>query len=220
MKEQAAKGTHDKVKEMINVLPVTGEALRVLDAPCGFGGMATFLNSRNYAVTALDIIPPEDLDSNIRTLKYDLNETLPFEDDSFDLCVAVEGIEHIERPADFFHELARVLKRGGDMIVSTPNTESLHSRFRAFRNGYPKHFGPVSETERLSGHIHPIDRVFIERHRRVANLKIQSITTNNLDGKRFPWPILSRLMTRQLPKMYRDENILYGDILIYHFVKE
>jgi hypothetical protein len=62
MKEQAAKGTHDKVKELINVLPVTGDALRVLEAPCGFGGMATFLNSKHYKVIAIDIIPPEKLD--------------------------------------------------------------------------------------------------------------------------------------------------------------
>ena len=220
MKEQAARGTHDIVKQLITALRATGDPLRVLEAPCGFGGMATFLNSIHYKVTALDIIPPENLDSAIRILKHDLNEPLPFEDESFDLCVSIEGIEHIERPADLFHELARVLKKGGNLIISTPNTEALYSRLRVFRNGYPKHFGPVSETERLSGHIHPIDRVFIERHRKRANLKIHAITTNNLYGKRFPWPLLAKLMTRQLPAMYRNENILYGDILIYHFIKQ
>jgi hypothetical protein len=91
IKEQAAKGTHDKVKELINALAVTGDALRVLEAPCGFGGMATFLNSRNYKVTALDIIPPEKLDSNICTLKHDLNELLPFEDREFN-----EEVQHLE----------------------------------------------------------------------------------------------------------------------------
>jgi SAM-dependent methyltransferase len=49
---------------------------------------------------------------------------MPIADESVDLIVSFETIEHISRPADFVHECARVLRRDGHCIVSTPNRET------------------------------------------------------------------------------------------------
>jgi SAM-dependent methyltransferase len=46
---------------------------------------------------------------------------LPFHDDTFDLVLSYETIEHIWERATFVHELARVLRPGQWMILTCPN---------------------------------------------------------------------------------------------------
>ena len=46
---------------------------------------------------------------------------LKFESESFDYVISVQVIEHIKRDKEFVKEVARVLKKGGSFIVSTPN---------------------------------------------------------------------------------------------------
>lgn len=46
---------------------------------------------------------------------------LPFEDDSFDIAIAIELLEHVFQPELVVQEIRRVLRPGGRMIVSTPN---------------------------------------------------------------------------------------------------
>jgi 2-polyprenyl-3-methyl-5-hydroxy-6-metoxy-1,4-benzoquinol methylase len=46
-------------------------------------------------------------------------------DDYADVVASVETIEHLENPRAFMRQLARVVKPGGVVIVSTPNQLSL-----------------------------------------------------------------------------------------------
>ncbi len=46
---------------------------------------------------------------------------LPFDDASFDYVISFQVIEHIERDAEFVHEIHRVLRSGGRFIVTTPH---------------------------------------------------------------------------------------------------
>lgn len=58
----------------------------------------------------------------------DVTRGLPFSDNIFDIVVAVEVIEHIERYDDLiflFNEIHRVLKNNGRFVFTTPN--GLHS---------------------------------------------------------------------------------------------
>jgi SAM-dependent methyltransferase len=45
----------------------------------------------------------------------------PLDDDSVDLCVCDHVLEHVERPAAFFSEAHRVLRKGGYLCIRTPN---------------------------------------------------------------------------------------------------
>ncbi|WP_147818782.1 methyltransferase domain-containing protein [Salidesulfovibrio onnuriiensis] len=45
---------------------------------------------------------------------------IPLEDDSVDAVISCEVIEHLERPHDYLAEIARVLKPGGVLSISTP----------------------------------------------------------------------------------------------------
>lgn len=56
---------------------------------------------------------------------------LPYEDDSFDLVVFTETLEHIPRsPYAVLNEVARVLKPGGILVFSVPNLSSLNNRIK------------------------------------------------------------------------------------------
>lgn len=81
-------------------------------------------------------------------LSSDLNEPAPLADDSFDVLVAVEVIEHLENPRAVAREWHRLLRPGGLLLATTPNVESWRSllslvvrgHFIAFtERDYPAH---------------------------------------------------------------------------------
>ncbi len=55
-------------------------------------------------------------------------EELPFPDDSFDVVVLSEVIEHLLRPEDAVWEIARVLRPGGVQVMTTNNASELPLR--------------------------------------------------------------------------------------------
>ena len=95
----------------------------------GFGdGYGTHQLAETAAqVTAVDVEPEAVAHAQQRYgsetcwfRTYD-GTTLPFDDASFDLVVALQVIEHIEDDAGFAREACRVLKPGGLFICTTPN---------------------------------------------------------------------------------------------------
>ena len=63
----------------------------------------------------------------IEARRGDLNEPLPFEEDSFDAVVANQVLEHLHNTDLFITEIYRVLRPGGYAVVSTPNLAAWHN---------------------------------------------------------------------------------------------
>ncbi len=70
--------------------------------------------------TAAAGVEPELLRANL--------ERLPLGDAEFDLVVSVQVLEHLLDPAAGLEELARVLKPGGALLLSTDNSRNLLTR--------------------------------------------------------------------------------------------
>jgi SAM-dependent methyltransferase len=62
----------------------------------------------------------------VKTCCADLNLPLPLKDESFDIVISNQVIEHLHKTDQFIKETYRVLKPGGTAIVSTPNLAALY----------------------------------------------------------------------------------------------
>lgn len=94
------------------------------------------LQESGYEVSALDIAPERFADAIVR-LRLDVRkcdvelEPAPFDDDSFDAVLFNEIFEHLRiDPIFTMSETLRVLRPGGQLLLSTPNLRSL----RGIRN--------------------------------------------------------------------------------------
>ncbi len=65
--------------------------------------------------------------TNVRWIVFDDMTRSSLRSRSFDVVVAVEVLEHIERDADFLTEVARILKPGGVFLMTTPNGNSVEN---------------------------------------------------------------------------------------------
>ena len=57
-----------------------------------------------------------------------LKEPLPFADDSFDMILLLDVIEHLNAPKKCLQELKRVLRKDGYLVITTPNLATLKNR--------------------------------------------------------------------------------------------
>jgi hypothetical protein len=118
-------------------------AAKVLDAGCGTGyGTAEFGGPAQ--VMAMDVsgeAVAHAAQAFGRAAVHFLQgacEALPFADESFDLVVAFEVIEHLERWPDLLAEARRVLRSDGILLVSTPN-KAYYAEARAAAGPNPFH---------------------------------------------------------------------------------
>ncbi|MEA3402260.1 MAG: methyltransferase domain-containing protein [Armatimonadota bacterium] len=96
--------------------------LRILDAGCGTGGTLVALRDLGEA-WGCDISQQAVTLARTRGLS-DLRlcdvVKLTFEDESFDVVVSCDVLEHVEQDALAMREMARVLKPGGLLVVTVP----------------------------------------------------------------------------------------------------
>lgn len=69
----------------------------------------------------------------VQTVEVNLNETLPLPDESFDVVVMGEVLEHLPYPALTLPEVARVLRPGGLYVGSVPLAYHWKDRWDVFR---------------------------------------------------------------------------------------
>ena len=129
---------------------------RVLDAPCGApAALSLALKNEGFSVSGADLDETAASALGDAFVPANLNAPLPWADDTFDLAISTEGIEHLENHFAFFREFCRVLRPNGLLIMTTPNTTALRSRVRFFGSGF---FGrdarPLNESSR-----HPLHHI-------------------------------------------------------------
>lgn len=69
----------------------------------------------------------------LKVQQVNLNQTLPFPNDSFDIVILAETIEHLPYPKITLSEIKRILRYGGSFIGNAPIAYHLKNRFRVLK---------------------------------------------------------------------------------------
>jgi len=105
---------------------------KLLDLGCGNGDFTIKVAGKigTNKISGIDIVESKIIEAReqkIEIHKADLNNKLPFADESFDIIIGNQVIEHLSDTDIFVREIHRVLKNGGYTIITTPNLAGIHN---------------------------------------------------------------------------------------------
>jgi ubiquinone/menaquinone biosynthesis C-methylase UbiE len=99
-------------------------ACSVLDLGAGTKPYAPLYEGYFGSCVSVDVpFSPHDV-SNVDVMAS--AEALPFDDGSFDCVICTEVLEHCPNPRQTIAEISRVLRRGGQVFLTTPFLRPLH----------------------------------------------------------------------------------------------
>lgn len=126
---------------------------RVLEVGTGEGEVLDRMRARYPAAHVIGLdLPDVELAADVHGDAVQL----PFPDDTFDLTLGIEVLEHLPDPAAALIEIARVTRPGGRVVLSVPN-EPLWRTLNLARLKY------VGELGNTPGHIqHWTPRRFVQ----------------------------------------------------------
>jgi SAM-dependent methyltransferase len=168
--------SHTKTNERVCGLVLKNDIShsQIIDVGAGEGYFAQMLG--NYIKQQLHVPPARLMRScdlfpehfkypEIACDKVNLDRSLPYGDNSFDVTCSIEVVEHIENHAAYIRELHRITRPGGRVIVTTPNILNINSRISFFHSGFWLLFGPLSlgcgDCISLDGHITPVSFYYL-----------------------------------------------------------
>lgn len=121
-------------KELRKLKKILPESPQILDAGSGFGqyDFTMALQFPESKITAVDVKQEQIDDCNAFFKRIGKSEQVQFEygdltkftkEETFDLALSVDVMEHIEDDVTVFINLAKSLKKGGVLLISTPSDQ-------------------------------------------------------------------------------------------------
>lgn len=115
------------------------EGSRVLDLGCGNGDLLAYLQTHRqcsgYGVEIDDTKVQACLQQGINVLQFNLNDGLAiFEDNSFDVVLQIDTLQHLRNTETMLRETARVGRIG---IIAFPNFAHWPNRFSVLSGHMP-----------------------------------------------------------------------------------
>ncbi len=122
-----------------------GAAVSIMDMGCN-RGYDVFRMNRKFAESSLSFtgldISPVDIEyakdvatrENLGNCSFVVGnaESTEFKDNSFDIVVCSELLEHVPQPEKVMKEIYRIVKKGGIAIISTPNADNRLGKLKKF----------------------------------------------------------------------------------------
>ncbi|HSU67035.1 MAG TPA: class I SAM-dependent methyltransferase [Tepidisphaeraceae bacterium] len=114
-----------QLMDFVSRLVTPGPEKKLLDVGCGSGWSSFEFAKRGFDVTGIDLNPdafeaPADPAYALR-LRARSAMDIPFPDNSFDLVVTYQCLEHVPAPERALDEMTRVCSPGGLVVVVGPN---------------------------------------------------------------------------------------------------
>ena len=135
----------------------------VLEIACGRGGFSRLLAARgarmfgaDFSSTALQIARGKGAEARRGShpaLAQADAQHLPYADNSFDIIVSCETIEHLPDPSAALREMTRVARAGAMLFLTTPNYFNLMGLYYLYARARNRTATPGADQ--------PFDRVFL-----------------------------------------------------------
>lgn len=183
---------------------------RLLEVGCGDGDFLVEAEEAGFIVTGVELAPSACDQARAR-LKHGevvcgLLEKSGLEEESFDLCVLSDVIEHVRDPLAFLGEVHRLLKPGGAIFIATPSLDSwsakmLKQNWMEFKPEHLTYFDPQTiQTALLRTGYH---EVIVQ-----PGYKILTLDYVAQHFERFPVPVITplvRFCNGLLPRSLRQK---------------
>jgi SAM-dependent methyltransferase len=112
--------TSSRMLAFVDLLAHLPDGAKVLDIGCGDAVFAELMPRFDWY--GMDINTSRAVKRNIKLADHDLMvKPYPYADSTFDAIITSEVLEHLWTPATVHQEAARLIKRNGTYVVSTPN---------------------------------------------------------------------------------------------------
>ncbi len=173
---------------------------KVLEIGCGRGIFATYLAEKvpdstfyatDFSDAAIDIAI-KNKNESIKNLIFQVEnaEQLSFDENSFDYIISCETMEHVLKPRKMAQEMYRVLKPGGEFILTTENyfNGMTIAWIKAWISGQP-----FSSGAGLQPHENYFLYFMVSNYLKKAGLQITKTTSNH-----FQWLLLPRVNPSKL----------------------
>ena len=116
----------ERTSKLYTLRSVAGAGkLDILDVGCGTGNNSKILAAMGHRLTGIDISQnaiARYVEAGFDGHVMDIEHRIDFDDISYDLVFCSEVIEHVSDPAHLAMEMYRVLRPGGRLVLSTPNS--------------------------------------------------------------------------------------------------
>lgn len=191
---------------------------RVLDIGCGIKPYRALFPGSEYVGVEIPVASRYG-SRKLADVYYD-GHTLPFPDTSFDVVFSSQVLEHVFDPAGFLAEIARVLRPGGHVLLSTPFVWDEHeqpfdyARYSSFGLSHLAHsngFSVLESTKTLAdaSAIIQIGLAYLYKVLRRASPGVGNVLCA---GFAFPCNLLGRLLAAVSPRnddLYIDNVVLW-----------
>lgn len=154
----------------------------LVDVGCGVGDLLPHVAPLCDRYLGADIVRHQLLDDSVDFAQIDVESgRIPLDDGSVDVVCAVEVISMVENPRAFVREMARIVRPGGWVFVSTLNNLSLlnlltlvvRQRYQAFQDAlYPMQITALLE---------------VDLHRMATEAGLERVTTTFTAHGRMPF---------------------------------
>ena len=153
--------------EMIRAAAGPGLHGRVLDAGCGVGEYLSRLEQEADQAVGLEVELErcQDAFQKCGQVLYGNGEKMPFAENTFDMALSHEVLEHVHDDRQVVEEIVRVLKPHGRLIVFVPNrgylfeTHGIYWRGRyRFGNKFLVNYLPRKWRNTLAPHVRAYSR--------------------------------------------------------------
>jgi len=129
-------------KELLDLIPVQNRIGKVLEIGAGGGDTLLYALENGYAQNIFGVELCEIDNSFQKSHQFDKfiignieQMELPFSDESFDVILCGDVLEHLVDPYHIVHVLRGLLKQDGVLIASIPNIREWHTMREVFFRG-------------------------------------------------------------------------------------